>query len=228
MDRKTIRRRADTLRRKVLEGVKRRFPDASNARKFLHPRYAAELLGYSYEEHSDLDLMLGIVGSRSRVRRAVVWGFFDRNEKRIAVSDRLPEDARLFTGLHEIGHVLLHKEQLREHRDRPIELGEPKAPLEWEADQFAKEYAMPEAWVRADVRAKFEQTPIEPDDDLYWRLDPNEPERFSRPATDDLMLEKLIAKHTNFGQHRSLKDEYGVTTMAMAVRLKETGLVKRT
>ena len=71
------------------------------------------------------------------------------------------------------------------------------------------------------------QLSIKPDDDLLWRLDANDPDRFSRPDADDPMLEKLIAKHNDLGQFISLKDEYGVSTEAMARRLRELNLVQR-
>lgn len=223
-----IRCRADGLRREVVADIQRQQPDAEDARQYLHPRYAAEFLRIEYEEHPELDMSLGLVGGATR-RRTIIAGLFDRREGLIVVSEKFPEEERRFTGLHEVGHAVLHPELCDAHRDRPIDLRDSKSArglLEWQADRFAVEYAMPARWVVRDTVERFGKVPIEIDETLLWNLDPNDPDRFWRRSSDDLDLEKAVVNYAGFGQFPSLKTIYGVSLTAMAVRAKELKLIE--
>ena len=220
MNRQRIRQCADDLRRQVLDSVIRGNPNAENARAYLHPMYAAQVLGYSYQEHPDLDLLLGMSGSGI--------GFFDRAERLIAVCDHLPSARQRFTGLHEVGHIILHGRQLpRAHRDKKVDPGGHESIIEWEANQFAKEYGMPEVWFRRDVERRFGQVPVKLDDDLCWRLDPHDPDWLWELGRDDLLIERRMARYAGFGFFPSLEDEYGMSNHATALRLKELDIVEK-
>ena len=227
MDIQEIRRRARVLRRKVLADIQLRHPSAENARQYLHPRYAAEFLGLKYEEHPELEMSLGVVGGARR-KSAVIAGLFRPMEKLIVVSENFSEQERRFTGLHEVGHAVLHPDLRDAHRDRPIDLQDrSRAPREWQADQFAVEYSMPKAWVVRDAEERFGKIPIEINETLLWSLDPNDPDRLWKEGGDDLGLEKAIASYAGFGtmQAPSLKDIYGMSSTAMAWRVRELNLI---
>lgn len=228
-----IEREARDLRNRVLRNVKAYEPNAKNARSYLDGRYAAEFLRFKFEKHPELDMSLGLVGHANRWRRTGIAGMIDRPDRLIVVSEKFSEEEQRFTGLHEVGHAVLHPELRGAHRDRPIGSSKPRAelgPLEWEADQFAVAYSMPEAWFVKDVEDRFMKVPIEVDEGLLWRLDPGDPDRFFRTRRDDLDLEKAIVSYAGFGQSiqfPSLKAIYGMSLTATALRVKELKLVDR-
>lgn len=219
---------ADELRREVIAWVKRSDPAAENARQYLHPRYAAAYLGYTYEERPDLDLELRAVGGEaSRVH--VVVGLLDRGRKSIVVSERQPQEQRRFTGAHEIGHILMHPQMDTLHRERPVRPGAVRPPLERQADEFAGVYLTPRAWLERDLERRFGRAAVALDERLAFWLDRNDPERFWREGASDLEAELAMSVCTTTGNGRfdSLAGAYGVTPFAMAVRLKEVRAIKR-
>ena len=173
---KEIQREAAKLRREVLEHVESCDPRAKNARLYLHPKYAFDRLGVTYEERPDLDLELRVVGEQTRFKRGVIVGRLDRRNKTVATSERLSPAERLFTAAHELGHWILHKGMI-EHRDRPIVRVGPRPRREREADEFAAAYLMPRRWVEKDLGDRFGPLPVNVDENLAWWLDQRDPER---------------------------------------------------
>ena len=230
VDKKTIQREAAKLRRKVLEYVTSRNPCARNAKQYLHPKYAFEMLGVTYEECPDLDLELRVVGEQMRFgRSSVIVGCLDRPNKTVATSERSPLAERRFTAAHELGHWALHEDET-EHRDRPVDVRSPRPSREREADEFAAAYLMPRNWVTEDLRARFGTLPVNVDENLAWWLDQTDHERLLVPNADaDFERAKAIAVCTNVGAGHfcSLADEYSVSATAMALRLLELDLIKR-
>ena len=225
-----IQREAATLRNEVLRHVKSLFPDATNARKYLHPKYAFRMMGFIYEERPNLDMELRVVGESTGIRRSVIAGRLDRRSKVVATSESLPPEERLFTAAHELGHLVLHEHAI-EHRDRPIDLLTQRPEHEKEADAFAAAYLMPSKWIARDLESRFGSVPIRVDENLAWWLDKNDYERLLRPSEDaDIERAKAVSVCTNVGEGHfvSIKDEYGVTVTAMALRLIELDVIKRT
>lgn len=229
MDKKTIQREAAKLRRRVLEYVTSHNPRAKNAKQYLHPKYAFEMLGVTYEERPDLDLELRVVGEQKRFKRSVIKGRLDRRNKTVATSERSSLAERRFTAAHELAHWILHKGMI-EHRDRPVDVRAPRPRREREADEFAAAYLMPSKWVAEDLERRFGSLPVNVDENLAWWLDQTDHERLLVPNADaDFERAKAIAVCTNVGAGHfcSLADEYGVSAKAMALRLLELGLIKR-
>lgn len=229
MDRRTIDRKAVSLRRDVMAFVQQRFPDAANPRDYLHPKYAAEFLGYAFEERGDLDLELRSVDDAARKKVGVITGLLDRKERKIAVSERFSPAEKRFAGAHELGHLRLHPFVETIHRDRlPKGSRTPRSRTEVEADWFAATYLMPKKWIERDVEEKYGERPIRVGPGLLWWLSPDDPDRFELPSADELDVEKAIATCTNIGSGHfvSLADEYGVSVEAMARRLRELNLVE--
>lgn len=231
VDKKTIRREAARLRKQVLDHVKSRRPEAENARQYLHPKFAFEMMGFVYEERPDLDLELRVLGEPSGVKRTVIAGQLDRLNKTVATSERQPPAERLFTAAHELGHLVLHKEEIQ-HRDRPIDLlAKQKLPLERQADVFAAAYLMPERWIAKDLESRFGSLPVVVNELLAWWLDQTDYERLLRPNKDaDFERAKAVSicKCVGWGTFSSLAEAYGVTPTAMAYRLLELNLIKGT
>ena len=216
------------LRSQVLNYVRERNPKASNARQYLHPRYAAEMLGYRFQVRDDLDVELRLVDATAAAKRGVITGLLDRRNRVIAVSQRYSPEEQRFAGAHELGHLILHPGLPAMHRDRLDR--RTNDPLERSADEFAAAYLMPPKWVYRDVTAKFGQCPIRVTEDVAWWLDRQEPERFLHANPErDIELALALANCSTIGsQHfHSLQEEYGVTAQAMAWRLVELQLVTR-
>ena len=215
-----IERKAAELRREVLKDVRRRHPDATNARQYLHPRYAATVRGYDFQVRGDLDAELRSVDAAAARKRGVITGFLDRDKRVIAVSERYSPQEQRFTGAHELGHLILHPDLPTMHRDRNDR--RTNDPLEREANQFAAAYTMPANWVRKDILDKFGECPVHVNDTLAWWLDREDPERFlhaNRKQDVDLALALACCSNLGHGHFCSMHDEYGVTAQAMAWRL---------
>ena len=229
MDR-DIQRKAALLRQYVLEDVKRTERGAKNARSYLDIRYAAKFLGYRYEERTDLDFLERQLNPVAAAKQGDIVGLVDREMLLIAVSESIPPALRHLTAFHEVGHIVLHSDQLpRQHRDLAIGLDGPKPLMEREADQFAAAYTMPAKWVVQDVERRFGPVPIELTESVAWLLERAAPERLLNAAADDLLVEHRLATCTNNGssQFDAVYDLYNVTAMAMALRLKELRVIGR-
>lgn len=61
----------------------------------------------------------------AKLQRSVITGRPDPRSKAVVTSERAPPAERLFTAAHELGHWVLHKDEI-EHRDRPIDALAPK------------------------------------------------------------------------------------------------------
>ena len=228
---KEIQRQAALLRQHVLADIKRGNPSAKDARNWLHIRFAAAFLGFTYEERIDLDLEERQINPLVAAKPGVIAGLVDMQAQVIAVSESFAPAIRHFTAYHEVGHIVLHSDQLPvQHRDKSIDLQTFRPPMERAADQFAAAYTMPEKWVIGDVEKRFGQLPIKMTETFAWLLDSRATERLLDPqAGDDLLVEHRMATATNVGgeQFDALNDLYGVTAMAMALRLKELGVIDR-
>lgn len=225
MDRE-IRKKAAELRRQVLEYIKRKHPHASNARQYLHPKYAAEMLSYDFQVRADLDVELRLVDAKAKAKRGVITGLLDRENRVIAVSERYSPEEQRYSGAHELGHLRLHPHLPTMHRDRLDH--STSDPLERQAEAFAAAYLMPSKWIKRDVKARFGGGPIRITEDLAWWLDRDDQDRLLGSDPDVVFEAALaIATCTNIGNghFRSMCGEYGVTAMAMARRLIELDLV---
>ena len=221
-----IRRLAAQERQATIDWMRRRSPREQNPRRFLHPQFAVERLGYRYEERGDLDLELRLVGTQKVRKRAPCSGLLDRNNRLVAVSERSSPQERRFSAGHELGHLVLHPDMEAAHRDRPVRPDERLPPREREANSFSACYTMPQKWVINDVKTKFGQVPIVVTEDWIWHLDPADYERFYEVRFKDELAMALATCSNRGGDHfLSMKDEYDVSAEAMAKRLQELSLI---
>lgn len=188
----------------------------------LKPEYAARVLGVNYQ-------LVGGLGTFSNGgQRLEIAGVLDREAGNIFVSKRLPLEIVRFTGAHEVGHWVLHPHEVM-HRDRPIDGSiVARTQKEREADYFAACFLMP----RNLLHKIFEQTfginpPIKIDDNTAFWLCPDEPDELLRPAVGSDICERTLASAESFnGNHfDSLAKQFRVSPTAMAIRLKELGIV---
>jgi len=192
----------------------------------LHPKEVCRLLGINYEEHDEL----GRFGNKGV--RFETAGIIDRKAKKIAVSNKPKQEVVRFTAAHELGHWILHPNEIM-HRDRPIndlDILKTSRPLsEQEADYFAACFLMPPKLLK-DI---FEKTfltgiPLHIDEHTAFWLNQNDPH--SLLYTDEERLDREIAvascQSYKCRHIHSLAGQFKVSKTAMAIRLKELGFIQ--
>ena len=193
--------------------------------KLLDPEVAAEALGLSYYTQSYFE------GLESFERGRTIAGSLDRQSNTIMVSSKFPAGTQRFTGMHEIGHFLLHPDVVM-HRDLPIDglkLGAGDRDFkEVEANRFAARYLVSEKLLTDLFRMRFGDTPIEVTDDVRFWLGLDEEQAATRNSSNPLQREVAFATARSFCQQHfdSLVDVFGVSVTTMAIRIRELKLVK--
>ncbi|MDU8418451.1 ImmA/IrrE family metallo-endopeptidase [Pseudomonas syringae] len=191
------------------------------------PRKAALAYGFEYREFADLgDPKFIRGGSGPRIA-----GLIDRQANRIAISQEFPPTVKLFTGAHEIGHLVLHQGEIM-HRDRALDgrpVSGPRNREEREADFFAACFLMPAKLVADRFRRQFLcGDRLHFNDTVAYHLDPHNIEGLLYASADSLERELALARCQRFNNMNvvSLAAQFGVSDSAMALRLKELGLVR--
>ena len=190
----------------------------------LDPRNAAIILGWELEEMPSIPDW----PPNNRMRIA---GMIDPQRRLISISQEYNSFTRRFTAAHEIGHIILHKPQTL-LRERPI-MG-PRESIqnieEREADTFAALFLMPERLVKKRFNATFGvEPPIIINDNIAFWLDPNDAENLLRDGLYSMEAMFALAKcSTNFSGEPidPLHRQFKVSVEAMAIRIKEIGLIQ--
>jgi len=186
---------------------------------------AALALGISYESHTNL----GRFGDGHL--RFEVAGVLNRQARRIVISQKFDVTTQRFTGAHEIGHWLLHPNELVMHRDRPLNgRGVPRDPrpiAERDADYFAACFLAPRRVVIAEFEARF--GPIASfrfDQYAAFGLGQRNPRSLIVSSEDSFEWEMVLSNATAYHGHHfdSLATAFGVSARTMALRLREIGL----
>lgn len=187
----------------------------------LDPSVALNLIGYDF----DLDETLG--QSHINGRLLEVAGIIDSSSRRVRISRQFPNDVRVFTAAHELGHALLH-EARGLHRDRPLD-GETlsRHGIEFEADKFATYFLMPEKLVRARFASFFATDRFVVDEDTAFALArislPEFRQRFK--TLRDVSRALATTEYYDGRRFISMARQFRVSVGAMAIRLEELGLV---
>jgi Zn-dependent peptidase ImmA (M78 family) len=145
-----IELKARTLLSDIEKGAAAIWPNTPPDRLFMcEPEAACKLLGLSYVP----DQHLGIYGGTATA------GMLDRSRRAILLSSKQSFEEMRFTAAHELGHWLLHPDQVM-FRDRSPSTykNEFRPAVEREADQFAAVFLMPPKLVGAAFRGRFPVT----------------------------------------------------------------------
>ena len=167
--------------------------------------------------------------------RFEVAGIIDKHGKQIIISQKFPLPSRRYTLAHELGHLVLHPGRVY-HRDRPLHGGEyldcRRPVVEREADLFGAEFLMPTKLLTDVFNRCFGGRIFgsDADDNTCYCLSLASGKRIT-PQDFRLMSvsdrAKIVAGVSNFGPtfFRSLIDRFSVSKTAMAIQLKDVGLV---
>jgi hypothetical protein len=223
MDYTKIEQEARLLQYELWTRAKNKYPmGVPPLAQIFDPRAAADFLGYSYDIFPDL--RRGFLGREEPFEAA---GIIDHESQQIFISGRFPYTTQRFTGAHEIGHLRMHP-GLRHHRDRPTTGTQTNRPLqEREADYFAACFLAPEKQVRDAFITRFGEPPKALTETLASLLKGAHAHELLNAPTGSLELELAFATATRFGmkQFHSMSTQFGLSHTAMAIRIRELGLV---
>jgi hypothetical protein len=161
-----------------------------------------------------------------------IGGLLHRQSNSIVVATRFGWEKARFTAAHELGHWLRHPNIRQLHRDFPIDGSDqrPRDPIEREADYFAAVYLMPAHFVRKIFRLMFGTgTSLVFNDTVAYSLCPSNSQALVEADEDSLVRERALASAKSFFGKRyeySLAGMFKVSEGAMAIRIKELGLVE--
>jgi Zn-dependent peptidase ImmA (M78 family) len=190
------------------------------------PRVVAEVLDLHY------DVREHIASERGAAGEFEAAGSLNRQTGTLAVSGRFDYAVQRFTAAHEIGHFVLHPwvGDRVAHRDRPIHgyqlSGRPA--VEQEADYFAACLLIPVKPLVSAFEIRFgTRKPLPLNETVAFHLAGGSAHHlFTAPRTS-LQFATAVAKAESFDGKRfaSLARTFEVSTSAMAIRLREVGLV---
>lgn len=227
MDNPTIESKARELQLKIWENQHIYWPtELPSLLNMWDPRIAAAALSIQFEEYEELG-NFGSHGSRFEIA-----GMLDRQREKIAVARKFGTSVARFTAAHEIGHWVLHKDQVM-HRDRPIRdlanLNPSRPRIEREADYFAACFLMPRKLVQDQLEKSFGlKSPLVFNDNTAFWLSPDDPESLLRADRDRLDRALAVASARTYAcrHFHSLASQFRVSPMAMAIRLDELNLIE--
>jgi hypothetical protein len=228
----TSQRRAEI--EKIVRGMHREIIQSAKLRyrcglppypQLFSPDVAIEKYGYAYEIRESMPGAL----SGHQFQTA---GMIDTEQNIVMISSAMQFETQRFTAAHELGHLVLHESlpTMRQHRDRPVtgERRGPRDPVEEEADYFAAVWLAPGPTVRHYFQERFGNIPLVLNENVAFHV-------AGYKGATDLMASKpgslafpiAVARATGFnGRHfDSLARFFGLSPMAMGIRLNELGLV---
>jgi hypothetical protein len=190
------------------------------------PRVAAHVLELEYQ----LCERISSVAGHSSFEAA---GTLNRVRKVISISTRFKYPVQRFTGAHEIGHYTIHPDlgNTTVHRDLPVfEYGGKRTrPLiEREADYFAACFLAPRKLLTTEFEKRFGPSPLRLDESVAFHLRGALAHELFIAPHGSLNFAVAVAGAQKFDRNHfvSLAEKFGMTVSAMAIRLKEIGLIK--
>lgn len=217
---KEIEFEARRLLAEIEKNATRLWPNTAPSRLFMcDPAAACRVLDLKYLPDSHLGLYGGTATA----------GMLDRKNRAVLLSFKQSFESLQFTAAHEVGHYLLHPEEVM-FRDRSLTApGAPGRPLsEQQADYFAACFLIPPKLLREAFRARFPiLEPITNTGTVCFNLSVQNAGRLEGLPSGSLEFAVAIARAAFFnGNHfKSLASLFNVSATAMAIRLMELHLV---
>ena len=159
-----------------------------------------------------------------------VAGQIDQRNRVVSVSKQFPEDVRRFTEAHELGHCLLHTQEVL-HRDRPLDGAAGRLTenvVERQANKFAVYFLMPRKLVLQIFQQIFGVSSFSITHETALALNMKSADELYAATRDLRGLSRLLSNVTRYGSRHvhSLTALFGVSIEAMAIRLEELGIVE--
>jgi hypothetical protein len=224
IDREAIAKECRRFQYEIWQRAGRTHHTMPHLLQLFRPEHAAQVHGYEYEVAAG---SLGVHGVGKD--RYQVAGLVDPKNNIIKIAGNLKYEVHRFTASHELGHMVLHP-GMTLHRDRPL-LGEstPADKREREANCFAACFLAPEKLVRQAFEARFRTDVLHLDDTVaFYLVGGPMMQDLLRSKTGSLEFARAVASAKGFGPgnpFKPLNEVFGMSPVAMAIRLIELGLV---
>lgn len=158
-----------------------------------------------------------------------IAGIIDNDNKAVGISKNFPPHIQNFTLAHELGHALLHKQNVL-HRDRALDgtSGIVRAAIEIQADKFATYFLMPKKQVVKAFQEQFSMDKFVLNEDSIFALtgDTLRSFRVKHRSLRDLSRFIASAEYLYATPFKSIAEVFNVSTEAMAIRLEELDLIE--
>lgn len=159
-----------------------------------------------------------------------VAGQIDQKNRVVSVSKQFPDDVRKFTEAHELGHCLLHTQEIL-HRDRPLDGSSGRLVenvVERQANKFAVYFLMPRKLVLQKFQQIFGISCFRISHETALALNMKSADELYAATRSHRGLSRLLSNVTQYRsrQVHSLTELFGVSSEAMAIRLEELGIVE--
>ncbi|PMS32704.1 hypothetical protein C0Z20_26405 [Trinickia symbiotica] len=214
------------MHREIIQGAKFRFPSGLPPYpQLFSPDVAIEKYGYSYEIRESMP-------GAHEGRQFQTAGMIDTVQNIVMISSIMTFETQRFTAAHELGHLVLHESLpgMRQHRDRPLngDRAGPRSVVEEEADYFAAVWLAPGPTVEHYFRERFGNIPLPLNEDTAFHVAGHKGVAdlmASAPGSLAFPIAVGVATKFNSRKFKSLATFFGMSPMAMGIRLKELGLV---
>lgn len=193
------------------------------------PMVIADYYGLNYQVRDWIGSQGGVTGNGFEAA-----GLIELRADRttIAVSSKFSYAEQRFTAAHEIGHYVLHREILSQttHRDRPVSRqNEPyRSTIDQEADYFGACLLINARLLEAAFVARFgTRKPLPRNEVVAFHLGVKDLNGLFSAPRGSSVFGSAVARAQSFNGRRfkSLADHFNASPSAIAIRLRETGLI---
>lgn len=196
----------------------------SNPIDALDPVKALQLLGFHVQSVPTLG-QYRINGSTAEVA-----GQIEQTRRLVWVSEQFLKPTQRFTAAHELGHALLHRQNVM-HRDPPVDgSGDQtrRSSTEIQANRFAALFLMPRKLTLSSFVSLFGTQRIVISEDTAFNLRRPSPAILRKECRNLRGFARLLASAEYYeGRHfDSLASRFGVSVEALAIRLEELELLE--
>ncbi len=196
----------------------------TDAMKVINPKDVLQkVLGYTFIQSESLGMHA--IGDEI----FEVAGLIDKTQKKVSISKSFPQETINFTAAHELGHLILHEQEVL-HRDRPFDGSStvPKDLVEQQADKFAAYFLMPALIVKDVFYEIYEVEKLRMNEGTALALAIGNLSELRDRCKDQRGFAMMIAQTEIYAgkSFNSLAKIFRVSSGAMAIRLMELSLVE--
>ncbi|UJP63824.1 ImmA/IrrE family metallo-endopeptidase [Mongoliitalea daihaiensis] len=185
---------------------------------------AFNFLGYDIKKVPSLGVFNDFDGTKETA------GAIDNVKKIVRVATKFSPPVQRYTMAHELGHAILHHNNLRLlHRDRELDsrIDNPRRDsIEVQADKFAAFFLMPRKEMKAQFLARFHTEKLKINEDVAFHLGISLSD-LQKEYKEKRHLSRFIASTSTYSgkSFDSLANQFKVSIEAMAIQIEELDLI---
>lgn len=159
-----------------------------------------------------------------------IAGIINQQEKVVVISKEFDKSIQNFTAAHELGHALMHKQNIM-HRDRPVDgvkIREKRSLEEYQADKFSSYFLMPGKIVKREFKRIFGTDHFSINDESVFSFNRRSEAELKSECKNLRGLALKLASTERYANtsFTSIADLFQVSSVAMAIRLEELELLE--